>query len=40
MLVDAAVVFVKTESGGVKWASGEITADVFVGDEIQFGVRF
>ena len=40
VFVDPAVVFVKTESGRVKRARGEIAADVFVRDDVQFGVRF
>ncbi|HSV62521.1 MAG TPA: hypothetical protein VLH83_04185, partial [Chthoniobacterales bacterium] len=40
VFVNAAVVFVKTESGGLERARGEIAADVFVRDVVQFGVGF
>jgi hypothetical protein len=40
VLVDPAVVFVEPEGGGLKRARGEITADVFFRDAVEFGVGF
>jgi hypothetical protein len=40
VLVNAAIVFVKPESGGLERAGGQIAADVFVRDEIELGVGF
>ena len=40
VFVDSAVVFVETESGRVEGSRGEIAANVFVSDAIEFGVRF
>jgi hypothetical protein len=39
VLVNAAVVFVETQGRGAERARGEITADVFIRDNVQFGVR-
>ena len=40
VLVDPAIVFVETESGRLERAGGEITANVFVRDDVQLGVGF
>jgi hypothetical protein len=40
VFVDAAIVFVEPKGGGLERAGGEITANVFFGDAIEFGVRF
>ena len=40
VLVDAAIVFVETEGSRLKWAGREITADVFIRDDVELRVRF
>src|SRR5207248_3281424 len=40
VFVDAAIVFVKAEGRRLKRTRSEITADVFLGDAVQLGVRF
>ena len=40
VFVDAAIVFVKPERRGVERMRGEVTANVFLRNRIELGVRF
>jgi hypothetical protein len=40
VFVDAAIVFMEPEGSGLERAGGEITANVFFGDVVEFGVGF
>jgi hypothetical protein len=40
VFIDAAVEFVKTEGGRFQGASGEIAANVFLGNDVELGIGF